>query len=240
MEAILLATNQKKQALLHLDPRTKLFILLAGNIAVLLAPSLKYEIFLAAAGLSFGLLCGVYKYSVKMALGYSALIVVQTLGAVYLQGTWKIFIVSFAAFIRKVFPCAMIGGILIATTRVNEFMAALNQLRVPKSIVVPLAVLLRYFPMLKEEWEHIRNAMKMRGISPSVLGIFRHPGRTLEFVYVPMLISASKIADELSAAAVTRGIDNPRHRTCLQQVGFHPADAFCTAGFALLLTAVFF
>jgi energy-coupling factor transport system permease protein len=38
------------------------------------------------------------------------------------------------------------------------------------------------------------------------------------------MMTASKAADELSIASVTRGIENPRPRTCLEQIRFGMAD----------------
>ncbi len=235
MEAGLSAGRRKRRGLLRLDPRTKLFILFTGNVTVLLSPGLSYDVFMTVLILLLGLLCGVYRYSVKMAIGYFLLVAVQILGTRYLDDVWRIFLVTFVVFLRKIFPCAMLGGILIATTRVNEFMAAMHKLHMPKSLVIPLAVTLRYFPAVQEEWGHIRDAMNMRGISASLWGFLKNPLQATECVYVPMLISAAKIADELSAAAVTRGIDNPKPRTCLQQLGFGAADGLGAAGFALLL-----
>lgn len=226
--------------LIGVDPRTKLLLLLAGNLAVFFAPALWYEILLAAAILLFGVLCGVYRFSVKMTAAYLAVLALQLLGSAWLQGTLQVMIVSFAMFVRKIFPCAMLGGILVSTTRVNEFMAAMNHIRVPKSVVIPLTVMLRYFPMVGEDWRHIRDAMKMRDVSPSFGGFLTHPGRTAECIYVPLMMSASKIADELSAAAITRGIENPKPRTCLQRLRLRFADAACVFFFTGLLILSFF
>lgn len=232
-------TSGQSRGLISVDPRTKLSLLLMGNLAVFFAPALGYEILLAGVILLFGMLCGVYRFSVKMAAAYLAILVLQLLSAAYLHGTFQVMLVSFAMFIRKIFPCAMLGGILVSTTRVNEFMAAMNRIRMPKSVVIPLTVMLRYFPMVGEDWRYIRDAMKMRGVSPSPAGLLVHPGRTVECIYVPLMMSASKIADELSAAAVTRGIENPKPRTCLQQIRFYPADAVCAFFFAVLLSLSF-
>lgn len=226
--------------LIHVDPRTKLFLLLAGNLAVFLAPALWYEILLAGVILLFGIFCGVYRFAMKMAVAYLAVLALQLLGSVYLHGTLMVMIVSFVLFVRKIFPCAMLGGVLILTTRVNEFMAAMNRIRMPKSVVIPLTVMLRYFPAVGEDWRNIKDAMKMRDVSPSLGGLLAHPGRTAECIYVPLMMSASKIADELSAAAVTRGIENPKPRTCLQQIRFHTADAVCAVCSACLLCLSFF
>lgn len=223
------------RGLIRVDPRTKLLLLLTGNLAVFFSPAMGYEILLAGIILLFGMLCGVYRFSAKMAVLYLTVLLLQLLGSAYLQGTLQVMIVSFVMFIRKIFPCAMLGGILISTTRVNEFMAAMNRIRMPKGIVIPLTVMLRYFPAVGEDWRYIRDAMKMRDVSPSLSGLLLHPGRTVECIYVPLMMSASKIADELSAAAVTRGIENPSPRTCLQQIYFSFADALCAFFFIILL-----
>ena len=41
---------------------------------------------------------------------------------------------------------------------------------------------------------------------------------------MPMLVSASKISDEISQAAITRGIDHMERRTTLEKVGFRTVD----------------
>lgn len=44
------------------------------------------------------------------------------------------------------------------------------------------------------------------------------------YTYVPMLVSASKISDEITQAAITRGIDHVQRRTCMETVRFHVMD----------------
>ena len=158
----------------------------------------------------------------------------QCLGGKYLSGMLNVFIVTFAVFIRRLFPCAMLGGVIIGTTRVNEFMAAMNRLHISKKIVIPIAIMFRYFPMIKEEWNAIKDAMKMRGISPSIIGFIKHPAIIIECIYVPILMSASKISDELTTAAITRGIENPKRRTCMQNIKLTISDFICTSYFCIL------
>ena len=47
---------------------------------------------------------------------------------------------------------------------------------------------------------------------------------TVNCIYVPLLTAASRAADELSIAAVTRGIENPKERTCLVKIQMRAAD----------------
>ncbi len=101
---------------------------------------------------------------------------------------------------------------------VNEFLSAMNRVRAPKKLVIPMAVMLRYIPTIQEDWRYITDAMRMRDVSPSLAGFLTHPGMTVECIYVPLLMAASKAADDLSVASVTRGIENPNPRTCLVQI----------------------
>jgi energy-coupling factor transport system permease protein len=75
--------------------------------------------------------------------------------------------------------------------------------------------MIRYFPVVFEDWKNIKDSMRMRDVSPTFLGFLKNPSDTIECIYVPMLMSASKVSDELSAAAITRGIENPNPRTCM-------------------------
>ena len=114
----------------------------------------------------------------------------------------------------------MLAGIAVSTTRVNEFLSAMNKAHVPKKVVIPLAVMLRYLPTIREDWHFIKDAMRLRDVSPSLKGLISHPGMTIECLYSPLLMAASKAADELAIASVTRGIENPHTRTCLIQIRF--------------------
>ena len=92
-------------------------------------------------------------------------------------------------------------------------------------MLIPLAVMLRYLPTVGEDWRYIKDAMRMRDVFPSVRGFLTAPGMTVECIYVPFMMAASKAADELSIAAVTRGIENPKPRTCLVQIRLGITDA---------------
>ena len=48
--------------------------------------------------------------------------------------------------------------------------------------------------------------------------------KKLECKIVPLIMSATKTADELSAAAITRGIENPVKKTCVIDLRLHYYD----------------
>lgn len=218
---------------LHLDPRTKLYLLFVGTVNLFLAPTLSYEIALVICAAIFGLVCGAARFTVKMTGIYAFLVILNLIGTYWLTGWVQIAIVTFTFYIRKIFPCAMMGGILVGTTRVNEFMAAMNRIHLPKSVVLPLTVMLRYVPMVREDWGYINDAMRMRDVAPTVKSLLTHPARTIECIYVPMMMSALKVADELSAASITRGLENPKPRSCMVDLHFAAADLVCAVLFTL-------
>lgn len=89
---------------------------------------------------------------------------------------------------------------------------------------------LRYFPTLREEQQAISDAMKLRNVH----GVFQK----LEYIYVPLMLSASTTADELSQAITARGIDNPRPKTCAVPMQFHIQDyVLCFVAIVLVIIA---
>jgi energy-coupling factor transport system permease protein len=214
--------NQQKG--LWLDPRTKILLLLLCVLSAMVAPSLQYELGLVLAIGFLGVCCGRWKYAVKGVLLYFLiyLFTVWVMGSA--SGGLRAMFVAFLGLVHKVYPCGMLSGIVLSTTKISEFLSAMNRVHVPKKIVIPLAVMLRYIPTIREDWRFIKDAMKMRDVSPSLKGLLTNPGMTVDCIYVPLMMAASKAADELSIASVTRGIENPKPRTCLVQIRFGLVD----------------
>ena len=103
---------------------------------------------------------------------------------------------------------------LIRTTTAGEFVAAMEKMHIPNGFTISVAVIFRFFPTLLEEWHAISDAMKMRGVG--LLG--KKAGKYLEYKLVPMLMCSISIGDELSAAALTRGLDSECARTSIHKV----------------------
>ena len=223
----------REKELLDFDPRTKIILLILLVLSVAIAPSLAYECVLIALIAMFGILCGKIKYSLIGMILYLAL---YGFTVHYLQdGTETIhtMFLAWLSLIFKVYPCCMMAGIVISTTKINEFLSAMNKARISSRVVIPMAVMLRYIPTIREDWHYIKDAMRLRGVSPSLGGFLKNPAMTIECLYFPLLIAASKAADELSIAAVTRGIENPHPRTCIVQIHFRIKDICIIACFAI-------
>lgn len=208
---------------LWIDPRTKIVLLLLCVLSAAMAPSLLYEMLLVVLVAIFGMACRRVRYSLMGAAAY-IVIYFLTIGVLHLHGSLQVILIAFLGLVHKVYPCGMLAGIILSTTKVGEFLSAMYRSRISKKIVIPLAVMLRYVPTIREDWGFIRDAMRMRDVSPSLKGFLTHPGMTVECIYVPLMMTASKAADELTIASVTRGIENPKPRTSIVQIGFSAAD----------------
>ena len=110
----------------------------------------------------------------------------------------------------------MLSGIVISTTKVSEFFVCYEPCPCAEKAGDPAGGHAPYIPTIQEDWRFIKDAMRLRDVSPSLKGLLTHPGMTVECIYVPLMMAASKAADELSIASITRGsrTQNPGPAWC--------------------------
>lgn len=207
-----------------LDPRTKIFLVLAMGASITILVPIYVEI-LSAALLAF---LFVMNRQVKSAIKLMAVFLFLA-GLTYLPrdipGVTSI-VMPVGFMVRRFMMPIVAGNYLISSTPVGLLMNALEKLKLPFSVVITIAVMFRFFPTLKEEYGHIKNAMKMRGIGLNAVNVISRPILTLEYMMVPLLSSASRIGDELAAAGHTKGVDAPAKKVRYKTSHFTAADAF--------------
>ena len=137
-----------------------------------------------------------------------------------LEGVANAIIVATATVVSRFVPTLALAYFVFATTTVSEFMAAMASMRMPDWITIPLSVLFRFFPTLGQEARAVNAAMRMRGITPLSRGI-----AYAENCLVPLMSCAVSIGEDLSAAALARGLGAPWPRTNTGNIGFTPVDA---------------
>lgn len=209
------------------DPRAGLWMLLAANIIAFRPHTLWMELALISLILLLILLHGRVSMAVKWLIVYGALVFFQQVILPASPGIIATSFTIFATYIRRMFPCLMIGSLMLKCTPLRYLILGLHQLHVPQKLIVAISVTLRYFPAIREEIGYIRDAMKLR----SIRGLAK-----LECTVVPLMVSATETAEELSAAAVTRGIENPTRKT--SAISLHlwlPDLVGMLAGLALLI-----
>ena len=230
-------SGERQKKGLWLDPRAKIFLILICVLASMFAPSLAYQFALVVLIAILGTFFGKWKYVIKAVCFYAVICVLTVWIMAEMTGTLRTMFIAFLGLFHKVYACGMLAGIVLSTTKVNEFLSAMNRVHAPKKLVIPLAVMLRYIPTIQEDWRFIKDAMRLRDVSPSLKGLLTHPGMTVECIYVPLMMAASKAADELSIASITRGIENPKPRTCLVQIRMRLADVLAVLCFGAFFAA---
>ena len=222
MEGILAFREQR--AIIKLDPRTKLYILLAFGLITFasntegVVGSLK----LIFAALAFLMLLNAKKpyhafaYAAVYFAAYHGEMVWQYISSISVIGILiRILLVA----ILRMLPSVIMAWCFFQTTKVSEFITAMERMHITRKITIPFTVIFRFFPTVVDEYHSIQDAMKMRGI-----GIRKGPAAILEYRLVPLIVSIVKIGDELSAAAVTRGLGVDNKRTNYCRIGFGVCD----------------
>lgn len=200
----------ERNSVIPIDPRTKIFLTLTvstitmaggtGGIMNIIRPCL------VALPIILLLLSKRFKAAARFSITYIILYTLELLVIPMLTGVWNFILNAASGIYTHMLPGFVMGYYLISTTTVSEFVAAMERIHVPQKVVIPLSVVFRFFPTVKEEYAAIRDAMKMRGITTS-----RSPMKMLEYRVVPLMMSIAKIGEELSAAALTRGLGAPEN-----------------------------
>ena len=200
------------------DPRAGLFILLLANIGIFLERTGRQGNALTGVIIVVLIMYGCSKIAVG---GAGFLVLLYCLQTFVLPASPIAFTALFSVFVnmtRRMLPCLLTGALLVKKCSVHEFVAALRKMHLPQNLITTLAVTVRYFPAISEEVRHIKDALKLQRIPI---------GRKIECYLVPIMLSATKTAEELSAAAAVRGIDSPKKKTCVVEIGFSLTDIFC-------------
>jgi energy-coupling factor transport system permease protein len=230
----ILQASQLKRGLV-LDPRTKLLLVITAAAFVLggmggeklafVTPcmcALPFVLFLTA---------GKWKSAVLYFAVFTTAYLTSLLLIPRLSGFPQFVLLGCTGVLGRFMPSAVIGVYVISTTTVSEFTAAMKRLHVSDKIIIPMSVMFRFFPTLAEEYAAISAAMRMRGISFAG----GNPGKMVEYRLVPLMTCAAKIGEELSAAALTRGLGGEMKRTNICKIGFKLPDflliALCAAAF---------
>lgn len=165
-----------------------------------------------------------WRTSAKFLLGYFFVFFLQQLlQKIYIPVLSFLFPMFLMVIIRAM-PVYMTWSILIRKTPMDELMAALRKLHIPMIVLIPMAVMYRYIPTIRQEIVYVHESLVMRGLHSSIWKILRHPVRSIEHFIIPLLFRSEKITEELSAATLCKGLCLERERTCCTDVRLEKED----------------
>lgn len=228
------STSQSK---LKIDPRTKIVLLITVSMIVMCGGLSGVSAYIRPVLALFPfILLSVEKKFKKAIIYFAFLCPALVLENFFIGGTngaLNIVVLIYTSIMSRFVPGIMMGYYFIGTTKISELIAAMERIHMPRFIVIPFAVMIRFFPTIAEENAAISDAMRMRGVR---LG-GGNAISMIEYRFIPMMMSVVKIGEELSAAALTRGLGSPVKRTNICQIGIRFIDAalifLCVAIFIL-------
>lgn len=170
-----------------------------------------------------------------------SLIAKETQSFVHFHVIVNMIIVLLVGLVLRLFPAFAMGAYMICSTKASEFITALGRMHISRKITIPISVLFRFLPTMHEESAAIKDAMRMREVQFGTKKFWKNPTALVEYRFIPLMISVVKIGDELSAAALTRGLDNPSDRTNITKIGFTKNDGIALSiSVVMLIVTLFF
>ena len=221
----------------RLDPRTKLLLMAVVATAEFLYSHTAFMIVVALIPFVLLLTNRQYKTAIIFFCLFTAGLFVQAV-----QNSMQFpMVINMLVVVLRLFPAFVMGAYIIKSTTTSECITALGRMHIGQQITIPLSVLFRFIPTMQEESAAIKDAMRMREVQFGTKKFWQNPAALIEYRFIPLMISVVKIGDDLSAAALTRGLDNPVRRTNITKVGFTGWDLITVliAGIALIITYFF-
>lgn len=225
----------------HLDPRTKLLIMAFISTAEFLYTHMTFMIAIAFIPFVLLIINKQYRFGLNFIILFLiATIAKETQNFLHFNLFLNMIIVLLVGLVLRLFPAFAMGAYIIKSTSAGEFISALSRMPISKNLTIPISVIFRFLPTIKEEYTCIKDAMRMREIGLGTKKFWKNPFSLIEYKFIPLMISIVKIGDDLSAAALTRGLDNPLNRTNITEIGFSKYDISTFIISLTMLTVSFF
>ena len=204
--------------MINLDFRSKLVIFI--STVFLSAVIVKNSVFLLLISfLSFYTYILGYKKQLWKLL--VILLIVMLMRTVLGEEGFTILLPDMFLFILTRTIALLLASIPIIKMPPGEILIVLTKLHTPKILLLSLIFMLRFFPTIGYEIREIYDSLKQRDL----LKIYK-PLLFIEYMFVPLMFSSTRTAEELAAAAEVRGISSTNKRTSRREIKFRKVDAF--------------
>ena len=224
---------------MRLDPRTKLFMVFVVSLIAMMSATTPVlwviRIIITLIPIVLLILEKKYSSALRFFLAYGiALVLLLFFISENSEGIIASLLIGYCGIVVQFMPAIITAWYVIRTTKIGEFMSCMQKMHIPDGIAVSLAVVMRFFPTIKEEYSSINDAMRMRGVMLGGGNVLR----MFEFRMIPLLFSCVNIGEELSAAAITRGLGGEVKRSSVIELKLGIADFFLMA-FLTAATVIF-
>ena len=203
-----------------IDARTKLLLTLLGAITTVAFSSLAAQLVLFAMSFIMALLIKraslvlilYLLMALMMGLAIGCTLIIPALGEMTIQNL-------LIPFLRGLTMMNLVMGLALST-KIENIMAALAQLRLPFVITLPSTVMIRFIPTFAHDVSQIWETLKIRGWQLNFKMLSTHPFLCARLIFTPILFRALKSSEALGVAAELKGLD--------KGLGSHATHAFCS------------
>lgn len=185
-----------------LDVRTKILCLFFCNLLFLYNVTGLLEYVLLASLLLLQISYGQWQKALVYLLIFLVSLVYADFGNVSLPDGLAILLVG----TRRLLPSFMAGGLLLSTTTSYDLVHGLRKWRLPESLLLTLAVCLRFLPMIGQTSRQLHRNLRLRGCFTSPWDYLRYPHRYVSYLIVPLLFTLLAQAEDLTTAVMTKGL----------------------------------
>lgn len=221
-----------------LDIRTKIILLLFTNYLLLVRIQSFYEWVTVLFIAYLFVRGGQFKRARIYLIVFISLFVLEHLLMARTTGSWLSFFSMLSIGGRLMLPCFMAGSYILHTTSSHAFIQGLRLWRVPEKFLLTLAVLLRFLPMIREDYAIIQQSLRLRGIFFSPWDWLKRPVAYFEFLLVPLIMSTVRSAQDLTLASLTKAVGGQGHKTSYKDYRLGSGDWLCLSFLGILLLMI--
>lgn len=219
-----------------LDPRSKLWALLVVIIISASHSPIFYQIMTFSLIIIALVAHKKYATAMRLSLFYAFQWLITLYVLPIINQPFIYFILSFFSNgIRDLMPAIACFNFIFQTTTLAEWSALMKKWHFPNVLSIPLMVMARFFPTIKQDYQQIIRALRLRGIATSPLQWLKQPMKMFEYVFIPLLMNATHVGEDLTIAALTKGFDLKGKKTSLISLTFTVHDGVFVIAISLPL-----
>ena len=166
MQGILFAEKPRARQL-YLDARTKIFLCLTVSFLMFSCEYTGVMRFvlpvLAAVPFVSFLILRRYRKAAVYGMVYVLCLMLPMLLRQLDAPVFSIISGALSAIFTQMLPGLAMFDVLLSSTTVSEFIGAMDGFHISKKFSVPVSVMFRFFPTIREEYGMIRDALRLRG-----------------------------------------------------------------------------
>jgi energy-coupling factor transporter transmembrane protein EcfT len=137
----------------------------------------------------------------------------------------------------RILTMVMLTTLLLRTTPIEHFVAAMRGAHVPHPIVFIVMTALRFIPTMQHRADQVLDAQRARGARVDRGGLI---GRVRAYIpiMVPLITSGVRMSDDLAAAMLNRGYGATRRPTALLVLRAAPRDLLAVSAGVIVLAGL--